>query len=188
MPKLSPTSRVSNDFRYFLLLIIILSALVSFTGTATAATPYLRQNGNAPKVEYDVTPYVGIYGLNGPALGVFAAYRVAPNGFIAALNNSVSVEGGLNAGTDCDGSDCQNIFTVSAHMRWDFHLHPNWSAYAAPGIEVGSERGMGHDSVRHGLFAAPKAGGMWWLHQGGAIRFEVDPLMGVHRIGYMFLF
>ena len=162
--------------------------MVSLSKRAAASTPYLRQNGNAPKVEYDVTPYVGTYGLNGPALGVFAAYRVAPNGFIAALNNSVSVEGGLNAGSDCDGDDCANVFTVSAHMRWDFHLHPNWTAYAAPGVEVGSGRGIGHGSVRHGLFPAPKAGGMWWLHQGGAIRFEVDPLEGVHRVGYMFLF
>ena len=148
---------------------------------------YVAQNGHAPRMDYDVTPYIGTMGGGGASTGVLAAYRLTPNGFISVLNNSVSIEGGVNAGMSCPDSHCDGVFTLSGHLRWEFHVHPQWSVYASPGLALGQLKWLGDSDTRKGLFPAPKVGAFWRISETRIIRFEYDLDFDSHRIGYTFV-
>ena len=104
------------------------------------------------------------------------------------INNSVAVEGGVNSGILCADSHCQGLMNVSAHLRWEFHVHPQWTAYVAPGAAVGEVLTRFGTDVKHGLFVSPKIGAFWWLSESNALRLEYDDNLNSHRIGYMFVF
>ena len=157
------------------------------SGSKDNTRPYIRQTGANPRGEFDVTPFVGSVRGRGFSLGVLGGYRFVQNGFISTLNNSVSAEAGLTLGNSCLSSRCHDVFIVSGNMRWDFHVHPKWTVYGAPGLALGTASSWDSPNARTGLFLAPKVGAFFWLSDRNALRFEHDVNFESHRFGVTFI-
>ncbi|MCX6125798.1 MAG: hypothetical protein NTV34_13780 [Proteobacteria bacterium] len=159
----------------------------SDSDSRASSRPYIRQTGASQRGEFDVTPFIGSIPGRGFSLGVLGGYRFVQSGFISTLNNSVSAEAGLTLGNSCLSSRCHDVFIVSGNMRWDFHVHPKWTVYGAPGLALGTASSLDSSSVRTGLFLDPKVGAFFWLSKRNALRFEHDVNFESHRVGITLL-
>jgi hypothetical protein len=153
--------------------------------TTIAARPYIRQIGAVPKGETSVTPMVGI-GADGAELGVKGGYRLSDNGFVPVINNSVSIEGACFLSEIGDGT----MLAIAPLLRWDFHLHPQWTAYASGGLEVRFATGGDRDDNRRssGSRVDIAGGGVWHMNPDFDLRGEVDLAHDSLRAGVEFRF
>ena len=139
--------------------------------------PLIARPGEAPAEHITVTPMIGPSAYNDIEIGAKASYRIADHGFIPAINNSVAVEGGVFLGF--------RHFVIEPLLRWDFHLHPEWTVYPA----VGAAFVLG-EFGKDGIFPGTVAVGGFWRPQGGrwVIRGEADWILGSLRAGPVFYF
>jgi hypothetical protein len=165
----------------FLSLVVLLSSAETFAGSDNAL---IRQAGHPPEGENDVTGYVGTVAATGVGIGVLAAHRIHSNAFIPKLNNSLSAEIGLMLGNNCFGHSCRD---VSGHLRWDFHVHPKWTAYGAGGIDIGNSTVFSHDDDAPILAPDVKVGAFYRMDRDWILRLEFLPFLLGHRVGLTML-
>lgn len=157
----------------------LLWALAALVTTPVAeAGPYVTQSGLTRPAPTSITPMLGISGRYGLEVGAKVDFLVANPGFIPHLNNSVFVEGAVFAATD--GGPF-----IAPELRWEFHLHPQWTVYGEAGIEA--NLGAGDDDPSATLL--PAAGGVWRIPgKSFTLRGEVDLAHGAVRAGPSFGF
>jgi hypothetical protein len=139
--------------------------LALFVGEKAWAKPFIAE-GSTPPGDVYLTPMVGVGFDEFLEIGFAGSFLVAREGFIPPVNESVHVEGALFqdvVGEDPTGS-------IGARMRWDFHFHPKWTVYGAPGVAVrygDADRGTG-------LRLTGNVGGFYHLDEGLSLRAESD--------------
>jgi hypothetical protein len=107
----------------------------------------------------------GGYGF-GFTPGVQLAVPILDAGFIRPINDSVYIEPGLFIAARFGRKDENFVWVVpEVGPRWNFHLTPNWDAFAA--IKLGWAIGKHHDFW---LRAGP--GMLWWFRRPWALRIE----------------
>ena len=148
----------------------------------------ILQNGNPQGGAIDVTPYIGSYALIGFEAGVMGGYRILPNGFIPMINNSIAIEGGLHRARWSLLGIGENRFAMTADGRWEFHVHPMWSPYAAVGLGFERHWYDGDDSASNDVKPNIKVGAFLHFNQNIGMRFEFSETMASHRIGAVFSF
>jgi hypothetical protein len=100
------------------------------------------------------------------SVGGAASYLLEPNGFVSSINNSLHVEG-LVLG-DLVGD--YRVVTLGGRLRWDFHFHPQWTVFGAPGFRVHSARRKSGSAAG----AALDFGGFYHLNQNWSLRAETS--------------
>lgn len=151
-------------------------ALALSWSSVAAAYPYIRQAGRTKPQELSITPMVGISGLYGLEAGVKVDYLLVNPGFIPHLNNSVFLEGGVFVAAD--GGPF-----VAPELRWEFHLHPQWSVYG----EAGLEANLGAEKDDPSVSIVTAIGAVWRLPgKSFNVRGEVDRAHGAARLGASF--
>jgi hypothetical protein len=150
---------------------LILATLAATTHAGNARTmavaaPFIRQAGNIPKGQTSVSPLAGVGFDNFVELGVAVSFLIVPHGFVPPINNSV--HGEAVAFFDVAGRDPTGF--VGGRMRWDFHLHPKWSAFGAPGFGVR----FGDDDRHTGAELTGVVGGFFHIDDAISLRAETD--------------
>lgn len=162
---------------------MILRAAVAFLAFVSLqanawANPYIRTPGGTQAHDFSAAPMVGISGHHGIEIGAKGDFLLVNPGFIPMLNNSVYLEGSVFLAA-------RHGFFVAPALRWDFHIHPQWTVYGAGGIEA-NLNGEEHDDDASILFAA---GALWRIPgKGFLLRGEVDAAHGAARVGPVFPF
>ena len=141
------------------------SAACALSVSSQALAQAFIQGQTIPKGDVGLTPFFGIGFDDYVELGFAASFLVVPHGFIPPINNSVSVEAAIFQ--DVAGRDRTGF--VGGRMRWDFHLHPQWSVYAAPGAGVR----FGDDDRHTGAEITGDMGGFFHLNDTVSLRGEV---------------
>lgn len=143
--------------------------------TLAVAKPFITQAGQIPAGDLQLSPLLGAGYDNFVEVGFVASWLVVPHGFIPPLNNSVHAEAAVFqdvAGRDPTGS-------VGGRMRWDFHLHPKWTAYGAPGFAI-----RFGDKDRHtGLQITGVVGGFFHMTPKISLRAESDAIVHYDHAG-----
>jgi hypothetical protein len=137
----------------------------------------IRRVGEPPVENITVTPMIGPSAALNVEVGVKGSYRVADRGFIPVINNSVAIEGGVFVGP--------KHLVIEPLLRWDFHVHPEWTVYPSAGAAF-----VVGDLGSHGFFPATFTAGAIWRPTGSSWTFrgEADWLLGSLRAGPMFFF
>lgn len=149
-----------------------LCTLIPASGFAKA---FITQPGNIPPGDIQLTPFLGLGFDNFVEVGFVGSWLVVPHGFIPPLNNSIHAEGAVFH--DLAGRDPTGF--VGGRMRWDFHLHPKWTAYGAPGFGV-----RFGDADRHtGLQVTGVVGGFFHMSPTLSLRAESDVIMAYRHSG-----
>lgn len=154
---------------------------------AETVKSHFIKNDAPPAGDMTITPMIGTMRLSGLELGVKASFQPFPHGFIPPINDSVSFEGGLLQGMGNDIT--RTLFSFS--MRWDFHLIPSWTVYAAPGLGYENIHFRGDKSYRaddSDIGPALSIGGFFNFAPTQALRLEFDVHEVTQRIGYTFRF
>ncbi len=141
-----------------------------------SAAPYIRSPGTAQHHDMAVAPMVGFSGPHGLEVGAKVDVLLSDPGFIPTLNNSVYLEGSAFVAQ-------RRGFFVAPELRWDFHIHPQWTVFGVGGIEANLNADDEEDGVSL-VFAA----GAFWRIPGKAflVRGEVDAAHGAARMGAVF--
>ena len=153
---------------------------------STRSTKLIRQNGNPTGGRIDLTPYVGSYVLIGFETGVMGGHRILPKGFIPMINNSISVEAGMHYARWSILGLGGSRFAMTGDMRWDFHVHPTWTPYAAAGLVLERRWIESSTLVSNSFTPQIKVGTFLHLSNQFGMRFEFAPSMGSHRVGVTF--
>lgn len=173
-----------STFPKFLSFILFTTALMSnnlFAEDEPQQSRYfIKQVGNMPQGDIDLTTYIGSAGVNGFGLGVLGGMRLTRNGFISKLNNSVSAEGGVFYGSNCWRHSC---YSITGHARWDFHIHPMWTAYGAGGFSLGNASVFSNHNDTPVFSPDTKIGAFLRASQDIIIRLEFVPFLFSHRVG-----
>jgi hypothetical protein len=99
--------------------------------------------------------------------GVQLSIPVLDRGFIRSVNDSFSLEPGLFVSARVGHrGDTFAWFVPEFGPRWNFHLTPNWDAFAQ--IKLGYA--IGKD---HGFWLRAGPGMQWWFAPQWALRLEV---------------
>jgi hypothetical protein len=119
----------------------LLACIALCVGTFAAVPAfgaYVMQPGQGVGGKFQISPMFGLSTFGDLDLGVVASYRFVDNGFIPFMNNSIFGE--LSFFHDVVSS--YPYGGLGVRMRWDFNLHPRWTAYAAPATEFYFGRGV----------------------------------------------
>jgi hypothetical protein len=194
-------------------LTIAVATLTSAIATTTAFAEQARsgafiKHGQAPAQAFDLSflaGNAGIFDLGTYDIGARFGFRVMSPGFIPRLNNSVSVEIGTfifsetiqdhQIGHRSEDYHASYI-TIPVQMRWDFHVHPRWTAFGMAGATA---LFLQHDDWNSNTtISAPDTfrarpsigiGAFFQLNDNGAIRMEVEPSFpALSRVGYTIKF
>ena len=148
-------------------LISLLGALLPCLLPAAAlAKAFITQGGNIPRGQIYLSPMLGLGFDNFVEAGFAGSYMLVPHGFVPQINNSVHAEGTVFQ--DLAGRDRTGAF--GGRMRWDFHPHPQWSPYAAPGFAFR----FGDDDRHTGLEVTGVVGGFFHVNESISLRAETD--------------
>lgn len=142
-----------------------------------AAQPYIRQPGTTRPAETSAAPMIGLSAHHGLEVGGKVDFQLANPGFIPILNNTVFIEGGLFVAQ-------RNGLFVSPALRWDFHIHPQWTMFGVGGLEAN----LNADDEDEDVALQIAAGAIWRMpgNKGYFIRGEVDAAHAAARIGPVF--
>lgn len=166
-------------FRFAMRLFFVVSLVSSCVALAQdGGRPMIRRIGGAPPEDVTLTPMIGASHILDVEIGAKVSKRVADRGFIPVINNSVAVEGGVFIGN--------GNLVVEPILRWDFHVHPEWTVY--PGL--GAVLMFGDHHVGRGFSPVNGVGGAIWRPAGKSwsMRAEVDALLDSLRLGPVFYF
>ncbi len=153
-------------------------------GRTTVREHFLRSD-ESPMADTVISPMVGVSRLLLPVpdqVGVKASIELAPDGFIRALNDSVSAEAGVFTGRYLDDP----VLYLTGNMRWDFHLHPDWTVFGSPGLQIRRISDDDDDEIFPSV--SMTAGGFYNFQDNLALRAEVDLFDFVPRVGVAFRF
>lgn len=154
------------------------AAIIGFGVFAAAASadPWIRTPGGTRPDDMTVAPMVGMSAHHGLEAGAKADFLLANPGFIPMLNNSVSLEASVFV------AQRHGVF-VAPNLRWDFHLHPQWTVFGVGGIEANLASDDKEEDV-----ALVLAAGAFWRVPGKSflIRGEIDAAHAAARIGPVF--
>jgi opacity protein-like surface antigen len=155
---------------------------------------FLRQNGHPSGGRIEVTPLIGTYNLIGYDVGVMGAFRILDKGFIPMLNNSISIEAGLDFASWTLYSYTHRVVSLTADGRWDFHLSRLWTVYAASGLAIRrqwtswkNEDSSGESAATNNLGIHVRAGGAMHFSDKFALRLDYDAA-SIARVGTTFSF
>ncbi len=194
-------------------LVLAFATLTSLSATTSAFAEQTRsgafiKHGQPPEQKFDLsflTGNAGFFAFDTYDIGARFGFRVMSPGFIPRLNNSVSVEVGtfLFRETTQDhriGYRSEyyhaSYIAIPVQMRWDFHVHPRWTAFGmagATGLFLQHDDWNSNATVRspHTFGASPHVGlgAFFQLNNDGAIRMEIEPGSPVFsRVGYTLKF
>ena len=124
-------SRNRTSLRALATCTLAVCALSALASPCARADAYILGQ-TIPKGDIGLTPFLGVGYYDYAELGFAASFLLVPHGFIPPINNSVHAEATIFQ--DIIGRSATGA--IGGRMRWDFHLHPQWSVYAAPGFGV----------------------------------------------------
>lgn len=141
---------------------------------------HFLQSSDSPQQEYLLSPMIIFTPFGPQEVGARFATELWNDGFLAALNDSVSAEGSVFIGR-WDGHDGMSSY-VSANMRWDFHLVPAWTVFASPGLAIRSY-GSDDDTI---FGPSLQLGGFWNIQPDLAVRADIEVEHFTPRVGIAF--
>jgi hypothetical protein len=117
----------------------------------------------------------GSYGF-GFTPGVTLGIPLLDGGFIPPINDSLFLEPGLFVATRFHKDDTYVWVIPEFGPRWNFHLTPNWDAFATlkAGWAIGSEGGF---------WLRGTVGMNWWFARPWALRLETSQGRHGHHVG-----
>lgn len=150
---------------------ILLGMLAMVITDGAMARSRVRQHfiesNTSPRADWVVSPMVGVFPFAAVELGGKVSHEFVPDGFIDAINDSISGEASLFVGKYRGDSSSY----IAGNMRWDFHLVPEWTVFGAPGISVRQVEGEDNDTFPRVSF---QLGGFWNIQPNLALRADVD--------------
>lgn len=170
------------------LILLVLFCLMTANAEArygTTVEEHFLKSDTSPMADTVVSPMIGMSRLLLPVpdqVGAKVSIEVAPNGFIRALNDSVSAEAGGFIGRYLGDP----VLYMIGSMRWDFHLHPDWTVFGAPGLAI--RRISDDDDDEVFPIVSMAVGGFYNFQDNLALRAEVDLFDFVPRFGVAFRF
>ncbi len=145
---------------------------------------YIAYGGNPAPGVILISPMVGQYALTGFEAGLKVSLQVAKHAFIPALNNSVSVEAEVFQGTWNGFFGQSKSLFFGGSGRWDFHLAPKWTAYAAAGLQIEQKQTIADYEVNEReINPNIQIGGMFVISDSFRLRAEYDYGHGSYRFG-----
>ena len=130
-------------------------SVLGFTQQARADRSTIKSDTDHPNYFFEAEPHLVIAPFHGGdfdvGVGFAGTFKVADQGFIRRVNDSVGVGFGVNW-TNHDH------WRLSAAMQWNYWLSENWSVFGEPGFGVhlkDKDNGKG----KHDFWPAFGAGG-----------------------------
>ena len=171
--------------KLIVLVLLSLSAVTAFARSGRTVEEHFLKSDDSPMADTVISPMIGVSRLLLPVpdqVGAKISIELVPNGFIRALNDSVSAEAGGFFGRYLGDP----VLYLIGGMRWDFHLHPEWTVFGAPGLAI---RRIADDDDDEALpLVSMAVGGFYNFQDNLALRAEVDLFDFVPRFGVAFRF
>jgi hypothetical protein len=135
----------------------------------TTLRSYFLEGDKIPKSNFTLSGFAGVYGFIGYHMGAKTSVLLVRDGFIGAVNDSISAELGLFYYTWLYFKQVK----YSGSMRWDFHLLPAWTVYAAPGLVAEKYTNLQYND-EYDFQLSITLGAFWNVARHFALRGEVD--------------
>jgi hypothetical protein len=111
-----------------------------------AAQSIIKHPGDHPRYSFEAEPHFSLapFHEGGLGPGFRGTFVVLDNGFIPKINNSI----GIGVGLDWVfyGKNKSDVM-IPLVMQWNFWLHPRWSVFGEPGLNMHIRKNMGDDIV-----------------------------------------
>jgi hypothetical protein len=164
----------------YCLSLVLTTVLVSHVSWARSRVQqHFLNSDTSPQADWMVSPMIGVFPFAAVEIGAKGSHEFVPDGFIEALNDSVSGEVSFFYGKY--RGDTSSYF--SGNMRWDFHLVPEWTVFGAPGLSVRHRDGEDNDGIPRVSF---QVGGFWNIQPNLALRADIDVEDINPRVGVSF--
>lgn len=164
----------------------LLGLISGFIGSLALAESRVKlhfiHNNTSPQQDFVLSPMATLTPFGTQEIGARFSTELWNDGFISALNDSVSVEGSAFFGRWKSRDGSSSYF--SGNMRWDFHLVPEWTVFAAPGFSL---RKFGSGSASY-VLPSTQVGGFWNFQENMALRADVELEHLTPRFGVAFRF